>query len=231
MKRLERLHAIVTWLRARSGPATVSQLAERFDVSERTMFRDLAALREGDVPIESDPGPMGGVRLARSWHLPPIGIAIDEALALWIAVQLARGPTADRLAAALDKVLAGTPDDRRASLRRVIDRIIVGPPAPAAIPDPVAPDAEVYRTCERALVNSRTLEIDYVDRRGSPSQRRLEPHGLLLLDPVWYLLALDRERGAPRTFRIDRIRAARMGIEPFDPMDLRTLFPCRDVPV
>lgn len=228
MRRLQRLHQIVEWLRARGTPATVAEIAERFAVSERTIFRDLSALRDGDIPLVSDPGPMGGVRLDRSYHLPPLGIAIDEAIALWIAAQLADGPTADRLASALDKVIAGIPADRRADFRRVVGRIVVGPAAPANIPAPAAPDPGVYRTCERALIDARTLQLAYGDKAGRRTEREVEPHGLLVLDPVWYLLAHDRTREATRTFRLDRIVGATITGHGFAPVDPRRLFPCED---
>ncbi|MEN0065870.1 MAG: WYL domain-containing protein [Myxococcota bacterium] len=226
MRRLERLHAIVDFLRARSTAVTVSELAARFDVSERTLFRDLRVLREGDVPLESDPGPMGGVRLGRSYHLPPIGIAIDEAIALWIAVQLAEASTQPRLASTLDKVVGSVPEPRRRAFRAVIERIVIGPEAPANIPDPGPPDPTIYRLCERALVDARVLQLDYADRKGTRTRRVVEPHGLLLLPPVWYLLTHDRDREATRTFRLDRIEAVQALAESFDPIDPRRLFPC-----
>lgn len=225
MRRLARLHAIVEHLRARRSPVTVAELAERFGVTERTMFRDLADLRDNDIPIESSVGPGGGVRLARGYTLPPLGLAVDEAVSLWVAVQLAQDLGRVPLLAALDKIVAGLSSDTRAAFDGVVRRIVVGPPAEASLV-PIRPDPAVYRTCERALLDAATLRLDYVDAAGQPTEREVEPHGLLVLDPVWYLLAFDTLREAPRTFRLDRIRAASAsGPGAFAPVDPRTLFP------
>ncbi|MBX2797572.1 MAG: WYL domain-containing protein [Myxococcales bacterium] len=224
---MRRLHGIVELLRARRSPVTVAELAQRFSVSERTVFRDLAALRANDVPIDSDTGPTGGVRLARSYHLPPLAITVDEAVAMWVAVKLSEGPAEDRLAAALDKVLGGIPEARRREVQRIFRRIVIGPKASDALQGAgVPPAADIYRTCEQALVNAQVLSLSYVDAGGAASKRTVEPHGLLVLDPVWYLLAHDQMRSAPRTFRLDRIREARLVAGHFDPRDPRTLFPC-----
>lgn len=224
MRRLTRLHAIVELLRARRAPVTVAELAERFDVTERTLFRDLADLRAGDVPIESSPGAGGGVRLGRAYGLPPLGLAIDEAVSLWIAVRLRGDLAQEPLLRALDKVVGGLAPDVRVRFDGVVRRIVVGPPATGS--HAVAPEPDTYRVCERALLDARVLDLTYVDADGRATARAVEPHGLLVLDPVWYLLGLDRLRGAPRTFRLDRIGSAAHGpAGGFAPVDPRSLFP------
>ncbi|MEQ1569773.1 MAG: WYL domain-containing protein [Myxococcota bacterium] len=225
MRRLARLHAIVEHLRSRRAPVTVADLAQRFGVTARTMFRDLADLRDNEVPIESSAGPGGGVRLGRAYTLPPLGLAIDEVVSLWIAAQLAQELGQAPLLAALDKVLGGLSPETRAPFDQVVRRIVVGPPAPVSMGG-ARPDPAVYRTCERALLDAATLALTYVDAEGELTERVVEPHGLLVLDPVWYLLAVDHLRAAPRTFRLDRVRTAVAGPPgAFDPVDPRTLFP------
>ena len=89
MKRLQRLYAVVEFLRARSQqPVTVGQLAEHFGVSERTVFRDVSALREQDVPIYGEPGQQGGMWLGGEYSMPPIGLSIGEAVGFWLAFRM-----------------------------------------------------------------------------------------------------------------------------------------------
>jgi predicted DNA-binding transcriptional regulator YafY len=225
MHRLQRLHALVDHLRAARSAVTVAELAETFGVTERTMFRDLAALRANEIPIESDPGPGGGIRLSRSYLLPPLGLSLEEAVALWITVQLHGARHHRALTQALDKVIAGIPAERRVTFERVLRRIVIGPEATAEQQqDAVPPDPEIYRTVEQAVLQGLCLQLDYRDRDGRRTQRQVEPHGLLVLDPVWYVLALDKQKEAPRTFRLDRIESVSLG-SPFQPMDPRILFP------
>ena len=230
MRRLERLHAIVEHLRGRRTAATVAQLAARFGVTERTLFRDLAALRASEIPIEAEGGHGGGVRLSRAYSLPPLGLSIEEAVSLWLAVRVSTDvldPTGPALLRALDKVIGGIPAGHRGAFSEVIGRIVIGTPPWTQVAARAGPiDPEVFRACERSVVRAHGLAIDYVDRRGAATRRTVEPHGLLVQAPVWYLLAVDQLRGAPRSFRLDRIRAADdRGTSRFRPVDPRALFP------
>ena len=108
----------------------------------------------------------------------------------------------------------------------MLDRIVIGvPPNPALLSEAVPIAADVYRQCELAVVESRRLRISYVDRAGVVTKRELDPHGLFIQAPLWYLLAFDHLRSAPRMFRLDRI--TRADIDPvlqFPPSDPREFF-------
>lgn len=230
MKRSERLHAITEYLRRRRTPVTVADLARYFAVDERTVFRDLAALREQQVPIVGEPGRGGGLQLHRDYQMPPLALSVDEGVSLWLSYRLAAVlgtlPAGRPLAPAVDKVLGSVPRERRAAILAVIERIVVVRPARAELVQGASPlDATLYRTCERAFIAGRTLDLEYTDRHGAATTRTIEPHGLLVAAPLWYLLAHDRLRGEPRMFRVDRIRGAavRDG-ERFEPRDPRRMF-------
>lgn len=230
MKRSERLHAITEYMRRRRTPVTVSDLARHFEVDERTVFRDLAALREQHVPIVGEPGRGGGLQLHRDYQMPPLALSVDEAVSLWLSYRLAGVlgglPAGRALAPAVDKVLGSVPRERRAAILAVIERIVVARPAGAELVSASQPlDAATYRACEQAFIAGHALELEYCDRHGRPSTRVVEPHGLLVAAPLWYLLAHDRLRGEPRMFRVDRIRAATpRTAERFEPQDPRRLF-------
>ena len=230
MKRSERLHAITEYMRRRRTPVTVADLARHFEVDERTVFRDLAALREQHVPIVGEPGRGGGLQLHRDYQMPPLALSLDEAVSLWLSYRLAALlgtlPAGRALAPAVDKVLGSVPRERRDAIRAVIERIVIARPASpehAAAAQPL--DPRLYRVCEQAFIAGHALELSYVDRHGKATTRVVEPHGLLVGPPLWYLLAHDRLRQQPRMFRLDRIREAHaLPAERFAPQDPRRLF-------
>jgi predicted DNA-binding transcriptional regulator YafY len=230
MKRSERLHAITEYLRRRRTPVTVADLARYFEVDERTVFRDLASLREQQVPILGEPGRGGGLQLHRDYQMPPLALSVDEGVSLWLSYRLSAVlgtlPAGRPLAPAVDKVLGSVPRERRAAILAVIERIVVARPAAIETAAGAQPlDAGLYCTAERAFITGRALAIDYVDRKGAVTQRVIEPHGLLVAPPLWYLLAHDRLRGEPRMFRVDRIRGAGLReTDRFEPRDPRRMF-------
>lgn len=230
MTKAERLHAITEYMRRRRTPVTVADLARYFEVDQRTVFRDLASLRGQHVPIVGEPGRGGGLQLHRDYQMPPLALSVDEAVSLWLSYRLAGVlgtlPPGRALAPAVDKVLGSVPRERRAAILAVIERIVVGRPAPAVLTDAAQPlDAAVYRACEQAFICGHAIELEYTDRHGAPTSRVVEPHGLLASPPLWYLLAHDRLRGEPRMFRVDRIRAVSpRPTERFAPKDPRHMF-------
>ena len=230
MNKAERLHAITEYMRRRRTPVTVADLARYFEVDERTVFRDLAALREQHVPIVGEPGRGGGLQLHRDYQIPPLALSMDEAVSLWLSYRLGHVlgtlPAGRALAPAVDKVLGSVPRERRAAILAVIERIVVGRPVSAMLAATAQPlDAAVYRTCEQAFIAGYAITLEYTDRHGAPTSRVVEPHGLLASPPLWYLLAHDRLRGEPRMFRVDRIRAVTpRPAERFCPQDPRRMF-------
>jgi len=230
VKRLERLYAIVEYLRTQRLPVTAARLAERFETTERTIYRDLAALRDREVPIHGDPGPAGGLHLGREYSMPPLALTADEVFSMWLSLRidaiaqpLASGHT---LGQALSKVLASLPDARRRQAERVLSRVVISkPPSPALMAGaaPIVP--AIFRACERAFLASHPLRLTYIDRAGVETRRLVEPHGLMLSGPLWYLLANDVDKAAPRSFRLDRIIEAHIDEgRRFEASDPRLLF-------
>ncbi len=229
MTRNERLYAITEYLRRRRTACTVEDLVRHFGVGERTIFRDLASLREQGVPIVGDPGRGGGLRLESTYSMPPLALSVDEAIHLWISLRLgslvAPTPVGETLGGALDKIVGSLPAPKRGALEAILRRVVVGRPVPperAAGAGPIDPG--IFRICESAFVASQRLEIHYVDRHGAESQRVIEPHGLLVQLPLWYLIAWDPAKEGSRAFRLDRIRSVtqRTGTA-FSPRDPRVL--------
>jgi predicted DNA-binding transcriptional regulator YafY len=109
------------------------------------------------------------------------------------------------------RLLGGLPTKKARALRALCRRVIVGQPASAHVRSGAATaPRELLRLFEEAFSNGVGLGFVYRDRRGQQSHRRVEPHGLLVEPPVWYVLARDVDKREPRTFRMDRISRPRL---------------------
>ena len=201
MNRTDRLYALVEELRAIAPrPRSARWLAGKFDVSSRTIERDLSALQLSGVPIWAEPGRTGGYCLDPTHTLAPLNFTVDEALAVMIALgTLGTSPFNDAATSALRKVVAVTDES---SLRETADlaaRIhLLGAYKPNEAPPELA----------KALRTGHVLQIAYVDRNGSATLRDVEPMGFVGKGSDWYLIAWCRLRDGLRAFRGDRITEA-----------------------
>ena len=182
------------------GPPVVGRpgLAERLEVTERTLRRDVTRLRGLGYPIEGTTGPYGGYRLGAAGHLPPLLLDDDEAVAVAVALRSASGGGAPgaRVGRAVRHArpgAAGPPRERIGRLRSVT--VALGPhQVPPVDLDVLVPVAVACRRPER-------LRFSYRAGDGAASERHVEPYRLVYTDRRWYLVAFDRDRDAWRTFR------------------------------
>lgn len=214
MPRAERLLALAESLRGREA-TTVAELARELCVSRRTLLRDLSSLRERGMPINGEPGHGGGVRLEGERGLAAIHLSLQEIVAIWLGARLSQAasdlPWGDAASSALMKLLASLPAKKARALRALCRRVVVGPAASAAVRAGAGSGPpELLRLFEEAFTAGLGLGFHYTDREGRASQRRVEPHGLCVEPPVWYVLARDVDKGEPRTFRMDRIARPRI---------------------
>lgn len=188
-----RLLALLSLLQARRDwPGEL--LAERLDVSVRTVRRDVDRLRELGYPITAAKGPDGGYRLGAGTDLPPLLFDDDQAVALAVALRTVAGAGIEEAAArALHTVRQVMP----ARLRHRVDALAVTAVAPAG----PAADPAVLATLGAVVQAREVLRFGYA--AGAP--RRAEPHHLVTWRGRWYLVAWDLDRGDWRTFRVDRI--------------------------
>lgn len=211
MKRQTRLFALAELLRGRRTGITAEELAERFGVAVRTIYRDLDTLRDAAFPLHADRGRGGGYALDRSYTLPPVNFtpkeaAILVALGRW-AQELRFVPFVDTLAGALDKVRGAlTAADQRELVAQAERLRFIGVPA-----QPV--DAAVRRVVEEAWLERRVARLRYADRDGAVSWRRVRILGLVMERAMTLLEAHDLDKDAPRTFRLDRVMAAALDDE------------------
>ncbi len=189
------------------------ELALQLEVSVRTVRRDVRLLRARGMDIEGDRGRGGGIRFARFAPLPPLQLDAQQAVGLWLSVQIARRvsglPFSRGSHAALNKVLAALPPERRLQLRQLCRRIIVGSGASEAMRESFGEMApSLLDAFERCFREGICLGFRYTDRGGATTQRRVEPHGIFVRPPFWYVLAVDIDKpvgDAQRMFRMDRI--------------------------
>jgi len=209
VNRTDRLYALVEELRSHAPrPMRACELAERFEVTTRTIERDLLALQEAGVPIWAQPGPGGGYSLNVETTLPPLNLTPAEAAAIATALAATRAmPFAEAGRSALQKltgVMASAPRDTATRLVSHI-RVAQGP-----LHSPTSSIAEVI---QQALLASVALGITYSDFRGQETVRVVEPAGLVGTRHGWYMAAWCRLRAAPRAFRLDRIVSATLTSE------------------
>lgn len=207
MRRTERLFAIAEYLRGRRTGVTAEQLAERFGVTLRTIYRDLASLKAAELPVMADRGRGGGYALDRSYSLPPVNFTAREAAILvsggrYLA-QMRVLPFVGTLDSALDKVRSALSSSSQRELVAQLESLIfIGVPAPAI------PEA-VRAAVEQAWFEQQPLFIRY-NPRGNVSERTVRLRQIVMERGTTLLNCDDLDIGEARQFRLDRIEEARV---------------------
>lgn len=197
-----RLLRLLTLLQAR-GFWTGAELTERLEVTARTLRRDVERLRNLGYPVRSSTGVAGGYQLGAGASLPPLLLEDDEALAVALGLRTAAAGTVTGVEEAALRALAKLDQVLPARLQRRVDAMHAAV-APLYHDGPRV-QAGILSALAGACRNHERVGFHYGDRQGRPSQRRVEPHGLVHTGSRWYLVAWDEEREDWRTFRVDRI--------------------------
>ena len=204
MRRADRLFRLVQVLRARRF-ATARTLAEALEVSERTVYRDVRDLSLSGVPIEGEAGV--GYVLRRDFDLPPLMFDYEEIEALTAGARMLQAWSSPKLAraaqAALDKIAAALPADKRIAMERT--RLF----APTFHVDREL--GSVLDTMREAIVEGRRLAFGYKDEGGKASERTARPLGLYFWGQRWTLGAWCEMREDFRNFRLDRMANVAIG--------------------
>ena len=188
-----------------------NELAERLEVSGRTIRRDVDRLRRLGYPVDSLSGPRGGYRLRAGTAMPPLLLDDEEAIAIAVGLRTATRASVtgieDTAVRALLKLEQVLPGHLRRRVRALGSATVALPIAgPTVDPQHLTVLAAACRDLER-------VRFGYRRRDGVSSRREVEPHSLVNHGRRWYLLAWDRGREDWRTFRLDRLtRPAVTGI-------------------
>ncbi|MEZ0447718.1 helix-turn-helix transcriptional regulator [Cellulomonas sp. ICMP 17802] len=215
MNRTDRLYALAEELRrvGRAG-TTSTRLARLFEVSPRTVKRDISSLQQTGLPVVAQAGVGGGYVLEASVGLPPVNFTPAQAVALALAVSaLPPGsPFGTDAEAARAKVLDALSPADRARADQLAGRVWSRPDAVGDVPAP-----RVLRAVEQSLARQLVLAIEYRSSTGAVSRRRIEPVVLARTRGTWYLVAWCRTREGLRWFRLVRVLRADLTTERYDP--------------
>jgi predicted DNA-binding transcriptional regulator YafY len=236
VNRTDRLYALVEELRAVAPrQRSARQLAGKYEVSTRTIERDILALQDAGVPIYAQAGRRGGYVIDKARTLPPVNFTAAEMVAIAVSLAGAEGtPFFVAARSALRKVLSAAPAPHLEEAAQLMDRIrLIGtgeparsgpppsgvggpgaaggaPPAREAAAKPARGQARgmVPLAIQEAITARHVLLLDYRDRRDVVTVREVEPVAFAGTRAQWYLLAWCRLREGARAFRVDRILAA-----------------------
>jgi predicted DNA-binding transcriptional regulator YafY len=198
MRRADRLFQIVQLIRGRRL-TTAAFLAQRLEVSERTVYRDVADLQHQGVPIEGEAGL--GYRLGQGFELPPLMFTHDEARALVASVRMAQVWQDPALAQASQEALG-----KILSVLPVAARVAAQSMAIYAPPVGLEPEVQLrLQTLREAAQAHRKVSLQYSDATNAQSHRTLWPLGCFYWGKVWTLAAWCENRNAFRSFRLDRM--------------------------
>ncbi|QNL21016.1 YafY family transcriptional regulator [Hyphobacterium sp. CCMP332] len=206
MKRLDRLTAILIQLQSKKI-VKAQMLADKFEVSLRTIYRDMLSLQEAGVPIGSQEGV--GYFLVEGYHLPPVMFSEEEANSLLIGAKFISNLTdkvvAEAFQNALDKIKAVLPSERKEVLNVLDERLLVSKRLGVESENPVISEIQ------KAIGKNLCCEIKYYSNyNGQVSEREIEPLGIVFYADAWHLMAWCRMRKAYRDFRTDRIGKIRI---------------------
>ena len=190
---------------------TGNELADRLDVTCRTIRRDVERLRALGYPVESLAGPAGGYRLRAGTAMPPLLLDDDEAIAIAVGLRTAARASVTGIEETSVRALVKLEQVLPAHLRRRVSALgsaMIAPPASGPTVDP-----QSLTVIAAACRDSEGIRFAYRSRDGTESRRQAEPNSLVNFGRRWYLVAWDLGRSDWRTFRIDRIsRPAPTGV-------------------
>jgi len=210
--RADRLLSLLLLLQTK-GPMTARELADRLEVSQRTIYRDLTALDTAGVPVRTAPGPGGGCALMDGYRTDLTGLTEAEVSALFTG--FVGGPPADlglskALQTAWLKITAALSLEQRRDAEHVRQRVHLDA-AGWFQPQEAVPH---LRVIQEAVWQDRRLHLTYRRGNGTRLERLVDPYGLVAKASVWYLVAA--EKGETRVYRVSRVLSAVLSEEQFE---------------
>jgi predicted DNA-binding transcriptional regulator YafY len=211
--RADRLLSMLLLLQA-NRRLTAQKLAEKLEVSERTIYRDLEALSAAGVPVYAERGPGGGCALLGEYRTTLTGL--NEADVRTLLLSGVPRPLADlgldkALEVALLKLVAALPSARRSDAEQARQRLHLDA---AAWNTPAIDETPHLRILQEAIWQERKVRLSYRTRSRVVNERLVEPLGLVAKTNVWYLVS--RKEGEMRVYRVSRMQSAVMTDEPFE---------------
>lgn len=214
MNRIDRVSAILIHLQTKKF-VTAEEIANRFEISKRTVYRDLKALEEAGVPLGAEPGK--GYYLVDGYHLPPVMFTHEEASAMLTAEKMVEKLTdrsvSENFLSAMMKIRSVLPEKEKQYISDLNSNIEVLYNMKTEFPNNYMSDIQF------ALAHKQTLTIDYksIYKNEQTINRVIEPVGMCFYSLCWHLIGWCRMRGEYRDFRVDRITRLVVNTETFQP--------------
>lgn len=202
MRRADRLFQIVSYLQGRRVAITAQDIADEFDISVRTVYRDIQDLITTGVPISGEAGV--GYLLDKSYYLPPMSLDVNELEALMLGAAMVSSWTDEAMATSASSLILKIKNVLGAEDREAFSgTALFAPPSRAKLPWTID-----FSFLRHAVRQKHKLALDYADEEGRVTLRIVRPLSLVFIGPVWMMLAWCEMRQDFRHFRLDRMRAA-----------------------
>lgn len=210
MNRIDRLFGILTLLQSKKY-VTAEKIAERFNISIRTVYRDVKALGEGGIPLSFEAGK--GYFIVQGYFLPPVSFTSEEANALLLMERMVRGFADNSIhkhySTALNKVKSVLRSSQKEGIEFLEENIRL------QLPACISNDFDYLAILQNAIAAKTVLVLDYKSKNTEVSNRRVEPIGLVFYAFNWHLIAWCQMRGGYRDFKVARILKLVNTCEPF----------------
>jgi len=215
VNRIDRLHAILTHLQSKKK-VTAQEMADRFNISLRTVYRDVKALDESGVPVIGEAG--SGYTIMEGYRLPPVMFTQEEASALLLGAKLAEqftdGSVRRHFNAALFKIKAVLRSPDKEYVDSLTEHIEI---LTRNSPDRESPQ-QYLSQLQQAVVHKNIVHMQYrSNMKEEVTRRAVEPIGLLHYGSAWHLIGWCQLREDYRDFRLSRIQGVTLDEKTFDP--------------
>ncbi|WP_417458860.1 helix-turn-helix transcriptional regulator [Kordiimonas sp.] len=199
MRRADRLFQIVSFLQGRRIAITAQDIADEFDISVRTVYRDIQDLITTGVPISGEAGV--GYILDKSYYLPPMSFDVNELETLMLGAAMVSSWTDEKMAASAKSLILKIKNVLTDHDRETFSGIaLFAPPSRAKLPWNID-----FSYLRQAVRHKEVLDLSYADEEGVATRRRVRPLSLVFIGPIWMMLAWCELRKDFRHFRLDRM--------------------------
>jgi predicted DNA-binding transcriptional regulator YafY len=210
--RTERRQRLIGLLRSEEYWKT-SELREHMGISQRTLMRELADLKDHGYPIESDRGRGGGVRLNGRWGIERLQLSHKEVVELILALAIMESLSLPLLTGSIEsikqKLYQTFPVNQRSAVSNIRKRILINKNTNNnTVSHLSSPLQDISENIAESFFRQRCLNVEYRSEAGKITTRIIEAHYIMLNWPIWYIIAWDHLTLSSRVFRIDRIMSA-----------------------
>ncbi len=210
MNRIDRLFGILVLLQSRKYVAA-EKIAEKFEISVRTVYRDIRALSDLGIPVSFEQP--YGYFIVSGYFLPPVSFTTEEANALLLMENMA-GFFADKsIQTQYSNALTKVKNVLRNSQKEKVEELSAS--IKMQLPQRFTPDMEYLSAIQTAIANKNILNIDYKNQKDEISKRQIEPIGLVFYAFAWHLISWCHLRKAYRDFKVLRIAKLINSDQPF----------------